>query len=105
MGLYADGGIIATKPYIASANYINKMSDYCAACCHNPKFRHGQDACPFTLLYWNFLIQHEQILRSSPRMGPNVLSLERIGIEERQAIQQQAGELSTIFFLNDLDPP
>ncbi|MBP1704160.1 MAG: Deoxyribodipyrimidine photo-lyase-related protein [Chloroflexi bacterium] len=105
MGLHADGGIIATKPYIASANYINKMSDYCAACRYDPKLRHGQNACPFNLLYWNFLIQHEQILRSGPRMGPNVLSLRRIGIKEQQAIQQQAGELSAIFSLVDLDPP
>jgi deoxyribodipyrimidine photolyase-related protein len=96
MGLYADGGILATKPYIASANYINKMSDYCTACRYNPRLRHGQEACPFNLLYWNFLIQHEQTLRSNPRMGPNVLSLGRMGIEEQQAIQQQAGELSAI---------
>lgn len=105
MGLHADGGIIATKPYIASASYINKMSDYCAACRYKPKLRHGQDACPFNLLYWNFLIQHEQILRSSPRMGPNVLSLGRMEIEEQQAIQQQAGELLAIFSLVDLNPP
>ena len=69
MGLHANGGIIATKPYIASVSYINKMSDYCAACRFNPKLRHGQDVCPFNILYLNFLIQHEQILRSGPRMG------------------------------------
>jgi deoxyribodipyrimidine photolyase-related protein len=90
MGLFADGGVTATKPYIASANYINRMSDYCAACRYIPKASHGQSACPFNLLYWNFLIQHETLLRKNPRMGPNVLSLGRIGAEERRLIQQQA---------------
>jgi deoxyribodipyrimidine photolyase-related protein len=92
MGLHADGGITATKPYIASANYIHKMSDYCVACRYDPKQRQGSNACPFNLLYWNFLIQHEQVLRSNPRMGPNVLSLRRIGIEDRRTIQEQANE-------------
>jgi deoxyribodipyrimidine photolyase-related protein len=93
MGLFADGGITATKPYIASANYINRMSDYCTGCRYDPKKRHGQSACPFNLLYWNFLIEHEQLLRKNPRMGPNVLSLGRIGPEERRLIQQQAEKL------------
>ena len=51
MGLHADGGIIATKPYIASANYINRMSDYCAACRYNPKLRHGQNALPVSTCF------------------------------------------------------
>jgi deoxyribodipyrimidine photolyase-related protein len=97
MGLHADGGITATKPYIASANYIHKMSDYCAACCYDPKKRLGPDACPFNFLYWNFLIEHEQVLRANPRLGPNVLGLQRIGLDERKAIQAQAAE-----FINQL---
>ena len=92
MGLHSDGGIIATKPYIASANYIRKMSDYCSGCHYDPRKRFGTRACPFNFLYWNFLIQHEQTLRSNPRMGPNVLALGRIGSEERQSIQAQADE-------------
>jgi deoxyribodipyrimidine photolyase-related protein len=90
MGLYADGGATATKPYIASANYINKMSDYCAACRYNPKLRHGQNACPFNFLYWSFLIQHEQLLRGNPRLGPNVLSLRRINEQEQRFIVNHA---------------
>jgi deoxyribodipyrimidine photolyase-related protein len=90
MGLYADGGVTATKPYIASANYINKMGDYCPDCRYQPMVRTGEHACPFNPLYWNFLLQHEQLLRSSPRMGPNVLSLRHIDLEERQATQEQA---------------
>ena len=90
MGLFADGGITATKPYIASANYINRMSDYCAGCRYDQKKRHGQGACPFNILYWNFLIQHEQLLRKNPRMGPNVLSLGRIDKEQTRLIRQDA---------------
>jgi deoxyribodipyrimidine photolyase-related protein len=92
MGLYADGGLTATKPYLASANYIHKMSDYCTGCRYNPRLRQGPGACPFNTLYWNFLIQHEKVLRANPRMGPNVLGLQRIAPDERQKIQTQAAE-------------
>ncbi len=90
MGLYADGGQTGTKPYIASANYINKMSDYCQDCEYDRRKRTGPGACPFNLLYWNFLIEHESVLRASPRMGPNVLSLRHIDDEERTRIVRQA---------------
>lgn len=90
MGLNADGGRIATKPYIASANYINTMSDYCPSCAYHPKMRTGEQACPFNLLYWNFLIQHEQRLRRNPRLGNNVLGLRHLDEAERAAVQQQA---------------
>jgi deoxyribodipyrimidine photolyase-related protein len=90
MGLNADGGLTATKPYISSANYINTMSDYCKGCRYNHKQRTGPNACPFNALYWNFLIQHEQKLKSNPRFGPAVLGVNRIAETERQAIQAQA---------------
>ncbi len=90
MGLNADGGLTATKPYIASAAYINKMSDYCKGCRYDPKQRTRPDACPFNVLYWNFLIQHETILRANPRLGPAVLGLARLDDAEREAITQQA---------------
>jgi deoxyribodipyrimidine photolyase-related protein len=90
MGLFADGGLTAAKPYIASANYIHRMSDYCAGCRYDPKQRLGESACPYNFLYWNFLIQHEGYLRSNPRLGPNVLGLRRIDSEERRKIQLQA---------------
>ncbi|GAB4110746.1 MAG: cryptochrome/photolyase family protein [Roseiflexaceae bacterium] len=93
MGLNADGGRIATKPYIASANYINTMSDYCAGCRYNPKARSGSDACPFNLLYWNFLITHEARLRANPRFGPAVLGLKHIPLDQRQIIQAEANHL------------
>jgi len=90
MGLNADGGIVATKPYIASANYINKMSDYCHSCSYRQKERTGPTACPFNTLYWNFLIKNEQILRTNPRLGRNVLGLRHLDNAERQAVTEQA---------------
>lgn len=93
MGLNAEGGLIATKPYIASANYINKMSDFCLDCRYRREERTGSDACPFNTLYWNFLIQHESTLRANPRMGRNVLGLRHLGDEERLAVKQDAHRL------------
>lgn len=93
MGLNADGGITATKPYIASANYIHKMSDYCGGCRYNRKQRHGEDACPFNTLYWHFLITHEATLRGNPRLGKNVLGLRYLDAAERTAVQEQAQRL------------
>ncbi|MFV9505605.1 MAG: cryptochrome/photolyase family protein [Oscillochloridaceae bacterium umkhey_bin13] len=90
MGLNADGGRIATKPYLASANYINRMSDYCQGCRFNPKQRTGPDACPFNLLYWDFLQTHETTLRANPRLGPAVLGLTRLSSDERATIQHEA---------------
>ncbi len=92
MGLNADGGIIATKPYISSANYINKMSDYCTGCAFARTKRHGENACPFNYLYWNFLIKNEDALRSNPRSGPAVLALRHLDDEERAAVQAQASD-------------
>jgi deoxyribodipyrimidine photolyase-related protein len=97
MGLNADGGITATKPYIASANYINKMGDYCRGCRYDPKARTGEDACPFNYLYWNFLIEHEDALRANPRSGKAVLGLRHLDEAERARVRRQAGK-----FLSEL---
>lgn len=99
MGLNADGGKTATKPYIASAAYINKMSDFCKGCAYDPKIRTGARACPFNTLYWNFLIEHEGKLRSNPRMGPNVLGLRHLNDQERAVIVREARD-----FLEKLVP-
>jgi deoxyribodipyrimidine photolyase-related protein len=90
MGLNADGGRTATKPYIASANYINKMSDYCQNCHYDHKTRAGSSACPFNFLYWNFLLEHEETLRANPRLGRNVLGLRYLDDEDRKAVRSQA---------------
>jgi deoxyribodipyrimidine photolyase-related protein len=90
MGLNADGAQIGTKPYIASANYISKMSDYCAGCRYTPKMRTGPDACPFNFLYWNFLLEHEQRLRANPRLGNAVLGLRHLDAQSRRQVRDQA---------------
>lgn len=99
MGLNADDGLTATKPYIASASYINRMSDFCGDCSYRPDRRIGSEACPFNALYWNFLIAHEATLRANPRLGPAVLGLKRVDDAERDRIQAQASE-----FLASLEP-
>ncbi|HEY9121661.1 MAG TPA: cryptochrome/photolyase family protein [Brevefilum sp.] len=88
MSMYADGGMIGTKPYVASANYINKMSDYCQGCPYDHKLRTGEDACPFNFLYWNFLLQHEELLRENPRMARMLYNLEYLDGEERDAVKE-----------------
>jgi deoxyribodipyrimidine photolyase-related protein len=98
MGLNADGGQVATKPYIASANYINRMSDYCRSCRYHHKQRTGEDACPFNFLYWNFLLEHEVVLRDNPRLGRNVLGLRYLDEDERDVVRRQA-----LAFLDNLD--
>ena len=90
MGLYADGGMIATKPYIASANYINKMSDYCGSCGFDHKLRIGEKACPFNYLYWNFILRYETTLRSNPRMTRSLLGLRYLDKEQREQVNERA---------------
>ena len=69
MGLYADGGIMSTKPYISSGNYIAKMSNYCEECYYDPTIKEGEKACPFNHLYWSFIDRHEATLSKNPRMS------------------------------------
>lgn len=68
MALHADGGRLATKPYIASGKYIDKMSDYCKGCKYNPKHTTEEDACPFNALYWHFIDKHEERFAKNQRM-------------------------------------
>jgi len=90
MGLNADGGLTATKPYIASANYVNKMGDHCQRCKFDHTKRQGAGACPFNYLYWNFILKHQDRLRANPRTSRNVANLRFLSDDERTAVQQQA---------------
>jgi deoxyribodipyrimidine photolyase-related protein len=90
MALFADGGLMASKPYAASGAYINRMSDYCVGCAFDPKKRSGEGACPFNFLYWYFLICNEDRLRSNPRMGLSYRNLDRLDEDQRGRITRQA---------------
>ena len=69
MSQYADGGLVGSKPYVSSANYLDKMSDYCGGCSYDKKKRHGANACPFNSLYWHFYHRHADRLQKNPRIG------------------------------------
>jgi deoxyribodipyrimidine photolyase-related protein len=92
MGLFADGGILASKPYAASANYINKMSDYCKGCRYNKGDRTGENACPFNFFYWDFLARHRDKLQSQGRMSFILKNLDKMAPGELAQIQAQAQE-------------
>ncbi len=90
MGQFADGGILASKPYAASANYINKMSDYCKICVYKQTQRTGEKACPFNFFYWDFLSRHQQQLKGLGRMNLVLANLKKMDTEELIRIQSQA---------------
>jgi deoxyribodipyrimidine photolyase-related protein len=98
MSQFADGGIIASKPYAASAAYINKMSDYCKTCSYDPKKRHGHGACPFNSLYWDFFHRHQDKLERNPRIGMAYHLMKKFTKEELQSTLDQAN-----FYLDNLD--
>ncbi|WP_286225958.1 cryptochrome/photolyase family protein [Polynucleobacter sp. HIN7] len=93
MSQFADGGLMASKPYIATGKYIDRMSNYCKHCVFKPDQSTGPDACPFTTLYWDFLIRHESAMSKNPRMLMQVRNLGRMSDQAKQAIQDKAAEL------------
>ena len=90
MSQFADDGLLASKPYCASGKYVQRMSNYCEHCAYKPEERSGDSACPFTALYWDFLIRHEERLQRNPRTALQVRNLQRLGDGERAAIQATA---------------
>ena len=89
MGQFGDGGLMASKPYVATGKYIQRMGGPCASCRYNPALREGDQACPFTTLYWDFLMRHETLLKQNPRMAMQLKNLARLTPEQRQAITQR----------------
>ncbi|MDX1918919.1 MAG: cryptochrome/photolyase family protein [Candidatus Caenarcaniphilales bacterium] len=87
MSQFGDGGIMATKPYVSSGNYINRMSDYCKDCHYDVKQPTGEAACPFNYLYWNFLDQHKAKFTRNPRMGIALKNLTNKSEAEMQKIR------------------
>jgi deoxyribodipyrimidine photolyase-related protein len=96
MSQFADGGVMASKPYAATGKYIERMSNYCQSCRFRPDRRTGDDACPFTTLYWDFLLRHEARFANHPRMALQVKNLKRLGDAERQAIRDRVIEIRQI---------
>ncbi len=90
MAIYADGGVMASKPYAASGNYISKMSDYCERCSFDVKKKSGEGACPFNFLYWDFIARNRAKLAGNPRMALIYKSLDRLAPQDLSAMRQAA---------------
>jgi deoxyribodipyrimidine photolyase-related protein len=97
MSQFADGGIMASKPYIASGNYVARMSNYCQRCRYKPRNDTGPEACPLTTLYWDFLMRHAALLRMNPRMGLQLRNLERRSKSDLAAVRRHALSVRTEF--------
>jgi deoxyribodipyrimidine photolyase-related protein len=94
MSQHGDGGIVGTKPYAASGNYIHRMSDHCRQCRFDPKKSIGEDACPFTTLYWNFLDKHRHRFAANGRMKNQYANLARKDAGELRTIRRQAASIA-----------
>ncbi len=90
MAIFADGGIMASKPYAASGAYIDRMSDYCGECRYSVATKTGPTACPFNYLYWDFMMRHEHRLRANPRIGRIYGTLDRMTAEKKATIRADA---------------
>jgi deoxyribodipyrimidine photolyase-related protein len=100
MSQYGDGGLMASKPYVATGKYIQRMGGPCAGCRYDPALREGERACPYTTLYWDFLMRHEALLAKNARMALQVKNVARMTDAQRAAVKQRAqairnGEVGT----------
>ncbi|GGL52934.1 cryptochrome/photolyase family protein [Wenxinia marina] len=93
MSQFADGGLVASKPYVSSGSYIDRMSDYCAGCDYDVKERTGEGACPFNPLYWHFLNRHRDRFEGNHRMGRLYSNWDRMDEERRTAILKAGDEV------------
>jgi deoxyribodipyrimidine photolyase-related protein len=90
MSQFADGGIVGTKPYVSSASYIDKMSNYCGSCYYKKAIKTGDKACPFNSLYWNFYDKNESKLAKNPRIGMMYNVWRKMKPEDKIALLEQA---------------
>ncbi len=93
MSQYADGGLMGSKPYVATGRYIQRMSPHCKACRYDPGERSADNACPFTTLYWDFLGRHQAALASNPRMTLQLKNLDRLTDVQKQAVSGRAAAI------------
>ena len=101
MSQFADGGWIATKPYVSSANYIHKMSDYCAHCPYDRKTRAEKDSCPFNALYWDFYERNEDQLGNN-RIGMVYRTLNKMKEADKLAFASALGGSTIIWKTSNL---
>ena len=92
MVLFADGGVVASKPYAASGSYIKKMSNYCDKCQFSPNEKLGEKACPFNYLYWNFFLENKIRLSKNPRLGMVYRTLSKFDEDKQYQIQDHANK-------------
>ena len=92
MSQFADGGMLASKPYASSGAYINRMSDYCRSCRYDVKQRTGPDACPFNALYWDFIARNAALLRGNPRMAMPYKNWDRMSDADQCALRNDAAK-------------
>jgi deoxyribodipyrimidine photolyase-related protein len=90
MSQYGDGGLMASKPYVATGKYIQRMGGPCKGCRYDPALREGERACPYTTLYWDFLMRHQPLLSKNARMALQVKNVERMTDSQREAVVQRA---------------
>ena len=90
MSQFADGGILASKPYVSSGSYIDKMSNYCKNCHYKVKDKLGENACPFNSLYWSFMARHQSLLSNNQRLGITYNQLKKMDPIQKDAILHQA---------------
>lgn len=90
MSQFADGGVFASKPYVSSGAYIDRMSDYCSGCAYDVKVKVGAGACPFNLLYWHFLDRHRERLEGNGRMGNIYRTWDRMDEDKRARVLEEA---------------
>jgi deoxyribodipyrimidine photolyase-related protein len=94
MSQYADGGLMGSKPYIATGKYIERMGGaHCSQCRYDPSLREGDRACPFTTLYWDFLMRHETRFATHPRMAQQVKNMTRLSAAQRRSVADRAGAI------------
>ena len=98
MSQFADGGIVASKPYVSSGAYISRMSDHCGSCAYAVSRKTGEGACPFNLLYWHFLDRHRERFEKNPRMAQMYRTWDRMDPERRETVLSEAAA-----FLDRLD--
>ena len=98
MSQWADGGVVGSKPYVSSGAYIDRMSDYCGTCSYAVKQKSGAKACPFNLLYWQFLIRHRDRFASNPRMAQMYRTWDKMEAGHRTTVLAEAAD-----FLDRLD--